>query len=201
MNDLIKDYKNLKSGFHEDNEAKAFMAGCPSWRQPSSFIQAWDWLGSTRRWILRRSSRLTPQQWEKWPQNVCCCCCCCCCKKWISTSTVHLTFDDLKWRSDMQFLCELRAAYRYFKEHDHYPYINFRSLSNLSNARWNSRVILTLSAFLCHNYNQNFTVCDFICGTWYNIWFSKHIFNENNFYNKNDKLNIYQKAQYSFQKH
>ena len=88
-------------------------------------------------------------------------------KSEFQKGSVHLPFDDLKWRSDMQFLYELGAAYRYFKEHGHYPYINFKSLPNLSNARWNSRAILTLIAFFLMPQLQSelSTICNFISGT------------------------------------
>ena len=39
----------------------------------------------------------------------------------------------------MQFLHELGNAHRYYKEQGIFPFITFKRLPNISNARWNSK--------------------------------------------------------------
>ena len=53
-----------------------------------------------------------------------------------------------RWRDDMGFLHHLISCYKFFKTSQTFPKVNFQSLSALSNARWNSRAIYTLLAFI-----------------------------------------------------
>ena len=52
------------------------------------------------------------------------------------------------WRDDMAFLHHLISCYKFFKTSQTFPKVNFQSLPALSNARWNSRAIYTLLAFI-----------------------------------------------------
>ena len=87
------------------------------------------------------------------------------------------------WRNDMAFLHHLISCYKFFKTSQTFPKVNFQSLPALSNARWNSRAIYTLLAFiLMPEFRQKAeTACDFIIGSWSDIWFSAQFFNPANF--------------------
>lgn len=52
----------------------------------------------------------------------------------------------------------------------------------MSNARWNSTAILAILSFILDDkYQDNLLpVCEFICGPWFDIWFSDHKFRPNN---------------------
>ena len=83
----------------------------------------------------------------------------------------------------MAFLHHLISCYKFFKTSQTFPKVNFQSLPALSNARWNSRAIYTLLAFiLMPEFRQiTETACDFIIGSWSDIWFSAQFFNPANF--------------------
>ena len=72
-----------------------------------------------------------------------------------------------RWRDDMAFLDHLVSCYRYFKSTGNFTKVNFRSLPAISNARWNSRAIYILLAFiLMPKFRQTATAaCDFINGS------------------------------------
>ena len=76
-----------------------------------------------------------------------------------------------KWRDDMDFLFELVQSYRYMKVNGSYPAIKFKSLPSLNNARWNSKAIYALLAYILNesNNNQLHMVCDFITSAWSDI--------------------------------
>lgn len=59
-----------------------------------------------------------------------------------------LTLRSIKWRDDMQFLYELGQYFKYYEVSNKFPYIKFRVLPALSNARWNSRAILAILTFI-----------------------------------------------------
>ena len=52
------------------------------------------------------------------------------------------------WRDDMKFLFHLTRVFRFFEETGRFPKVKFQKIPNLSNARWNSRAILALLAFI-----------------------------------------------------
>ena len=66
------------------------------------------------------------------------------------------------WRDDMAFLHHLISCYKVFKTSQTFPKVNFQSLPALSNARWNSRAIYTLLAFILMSELQQKaeTACD-----------------------------------------
>ena len=88
-----------------------------------------------------------------------------------------------RWQDDMAFLYHLISCYKFFKTSQTFPKVNFQSLPALSNARWNSRAIYTLLAFiLMPEFQQKAeTACGFIIGSWSDIWFSAQFFNPANF--------------------
>ena len=51
------------------------------------------------------------------------------------------------WRDDM-FLYHLTLVFRHITERNEIPFVNFKQIPNISNARWNSRAILALLAFI-----------------------------------------------------
>jgi len=60
---------------------------------------------------------------------------------------VFLEVQHIQWRDDMQYLYEFGSSFRYYLQKGKFPYIKFKTLPSLSNARWNSRVILSILTF------------------------------------------------------
>lgn len=107
-----------------------------------------------------------------------------------------------RWRDDMAFLDHLISCYRIFKSSGSFPKVNFQSLPALSNARWNSRAIYTLLAFiLIPEYRQTAeAACNFISGSWADIWFSAQCFNPADFDNLSEACKEHTKALKSLRK-
>lgn len=124
-------------------------------------------------------------------------------KNTFNQNDVVIKCMDIKWRGDMQFLFELGKAFRYYNENGSFPFINFKSLPPMSNARWNSRAIFAILAFiLLPNYREKLlSICKFICGPWYDVWFSDHCFRTNNFSSLKNSLTPFKKAQECFLRH
>ena len=102
----------------------------------------------------------------------------------------------------MAFLNHLISCYRIFKNTGSFPKVNFQSLPALSNARWNSRAIYTLLAFiLIPEFRQKAeAACDFICGSWADIWFSAQCFNPADFDTLSEACKEHAKALKSLKK-
>ena len=87
----------------------------------------------------------------------------------------------------MAFHHHLITFYRQFKKTGCFPKANFRTLQNITNARWNSRAIYALLAcILLPEFRQSAegqSSCDFISGTWSDIWFSGQVYNQDNYNN------------------
>ena len=83
----------------------------------------------------------------------------------------------------MSFLHHFISCSKFFKTSQTFPKVNFHILPALSNARWNSRAIYTLLEFiLMPEFRQKAeAACDFISGTWSDIWFSAQLFNPADF--------------------
>lgn len=113
------------------------------------------------------------------------------------------TFSKINWRDDMMFLYSLCQSYKYFQKNNIFPYINFKSLPSISNARWNSRAILAILAYiLLPNYQDKLKpICDFVCDSWFEIWFGDHCFKENNFEALSQSLTFFTKANECFLRH
>ena len=83
----------------------------------------------------------------------------------------------------MAFLHHLISRYKFFKTFQTFLKVNFQSFPTLRNARWNSRAIYTLLAFiLMPEFRKKAEAAyDFISGTWSDIWFSAQFFNPADF--------------------
>jgi hypothetical protein len=109
--------------------------------------------------------------------------------------TEHI-LDKAGWRDDMKFLYHLTQVFRFFHEKGHFPFINFQKIPNMSNARWNSRAILALLAYILIPTTRNTleTVCRFISYDWAQYWFSDQMYNENDFRNLSEILKPHKTA-------
>lgn len=114
-----------------------------------------------------------------------------------------ITVENIIWRDDMKFLAELCMAFKYFLKEKQFPFINFKKIPPLSNARWNSRAIMAFLAYiLIDNYrSQLHDICVFISGPWSDVWFSNHNFDSNHFGIINEALENFPKAKTCFNKH
>ena len=81
------------------------------------------------------------------------------------------------WSEDMDFLLHLL---QFFQKNDIFPYINFRKLPNISNARWNSRAILAILSFiLLPNHRPKLKrLCNYISGFWSEALCSNQFFDD-----------------------
>ena len=113
-----------------------------------------------------------------------------------------LKAENIKWRDDMQFLYDLGKAYRYYSKTGDFPFINFKSLPSISNARWNSRAIYALLCYiLMPHYREKLRpICQFITGHWFTVWFGDHFFNMLDFSNIFQQLEPFEKAKQCFQR-
>ncbi|GLV43313.1 hypothetical protein CBL_03856 [Carabus blaptoides fortunei] len=99
------------------------------------------------------------------------------------------------WRDDMKFLYHLTRVFRHFSERNEIP-LNFKQIPNISNARWNSRAILTLLAFILmpETRNRLRKICSFISYSWADHWFSSQLFRAEDFQELSAALNDYPTA-------
>lgn len=124
-------------------------------------------------------------------------------KKSYKQNEERIKVEDINWRDDMQYLYELGKAFRYYQKNKKFPYINFKAIPPIHNARWNSRAILAILTFiLIPKYRQKlYSICKFVCGPWYDVWFSDHCFKENNFEALKKSLLTYKSARECFLRH
>ena len=82
--------------------------------------------------------------------------------------------DKAWWWGDMKFLFHLTRVFRFFDANDRFPKVEFQKLSDLINAMWNSRAILTLLAFILLPMKRNslLCICKFTSFEWTDLWFS-----------------------------
>ena len=94
-------------------------------------------------------------------------------------------------------------VFRFFDENGHFPCINFQQIPNISNARWNSRAILALLAFILMPTTRTSLekICRFISCDWADYWFTDQMYNENDFKNLSERLKPYRKALNSLDNH
>jgi len=111
--------------------------------------------------------------------------------------------DRSGWRDDMKFLFHLTRVFKYFNETGHFPFINFQKIPNICNARWNSRAILAILAFILIPTTRTtlYNVCCFISNEWATYWFSNQCYNGNDFNNLLSILKPYKKATQTLQNH
>ena len=102
----------------------------------------------------------------------------------------------------MTFLHHLISCYKFFKTSQTFPKINFHSLPAFNKARWNSRAIYTLLAFVLMPELRQKTeaACDFISGTWSDNWFSAQFFNPADFDRPSEACQKHPKALKSLRK-
>ena len=107
------------------------------------------------------------------------------------------------WRDDMKFLFHLTRVYRHYKKYMKMPTVSFGPLPGLSNARWNSRAIFALLSYvLVPNSRNNLEeICNFITGSWCDIWFSNQIFDDQHYFLLRDAVQPFSKAARCFQTH
>ena len=104
--------------------------------------------------------------------------------------------DKSGWRDDMKFLYHLTHVFRFFHEKGHFPFVNFQKIPNMSNARWNSRAILALLAYILIPTTRNTLemVCRFVSYDWAQYWFTDQMYNENDFKNLSEILKPHKTA-------
>ncbi|QQP49929.1 Uncharacterized protein FKW44_010757, partial [Caligus rogercresseyi] len=100
------------------------------------------------------------------------------------------------WRDDMKFLYHLTRVFRHFTEKDEVPFVNFQQIPNISNARWNSRAILALLAFILmpETRTRLRKICSFISYPWAGHWFSNQLFCDEDFEELSFALDGYPKG-------
>lgn len=100
------------------------------------------------------------------------------------------------WRDDMKFLYHLTRVFRHFTERNEIPFVKFQQIPNISNARWNSRAILALLAFILmpETRNRLRKICSFISYSWADHWFSSQLFRAEDFDELSAALNDYPTA-------
>ena len=111
--------------------------------------------------------------------------------------------DKSGWRDDMKFLYHLTRVFRFFEEKGHFSLVNFQKIPNISKARWNSRAILAILAFILMPTTRKTLekVCRFISYDWADYWFTNQMYNENDFKNLSEILKPYKKALHSLENH
>lgn len=74
--------------------------------------------------------------------------------------------------------------------------MKFQKIPNLSNARWNSRAILALLAFILvpENRDSLLEICRFISYKWADLWFTEQMYNANDYQNLCSCLQVHEKA-------
>lgn len=100
------------------------------------------------------------------------------------------------WRDDMKFLFHLTRVFRFYNETGRFPKVEFKKIPNLSNARWNTRAILALLAFILlpQEIHVLQEVCSFISYNWAEHWFTDQHYQEHDYENLCRSLEAYQKA-------
>lgn len=111
--------------------------------------------------------------------------------------------DKSGWRDDMKFLYHLTRVFRYFEDEGHFPSVKFQKIPNISNARWNSRAILAILAFILIPATRKTLdkVCRFISYDWAEYWFTNQMYNKNDFSNLSEILKPYKKASNTLKSH
>ena len=61
---------------------------------------------------------------------------------------VKTKVKNIKWRDDMKLLHQMGNAYQYYFEHAIFPFITFRKLPNVINARWKNICLIYFCAIL-----------------------------------------------------
>lgn len=106
------------------------------------------------------------------------------------------------WRDDMKFLFHLTRVFRFFKETGRFPKVKFQKIPNLSNARWNSRAVLAILAFIVlpERRNSLLKICIFISYKWADHWFTDQKYNADDYMMLCSSLQAHEKALNSVKK-
>ena len=100
------------------------------------------------------------------------------------------------WRDNMKFLYHLTRVFRHFIEKEKIPFVNIQQIPNISNARWNSRAILALLAFIVmpETRIRLRKISLFISYPWADHWFSNQLFHDKDFDELSAALDGYPKG-------
>ena len=111
--------------------------------------------------------------------------------------------DKGGWRDDMKFLYHLTRVFRHFTETNEMPFVKFQKIPNICNARWNSRAILALLAFVLMPQIRSKLrkICSFISYSWADHWFSNQLFRTEDFQELSAVLNEYPTSLKCLKKH
>ena len=106
------------------------------------------------------------------------------------------------WRDDMKFLFHLTRVFRFFERTEGFPKVKFQKIPNLSNARWNSRAILALLAFILLPERRESLreICRFISYVWADHWFTDQMYNADDYHTLSSSLQVHEKALNSVKK-
>lgn len=106
------------------------------------------------------------------------------------------------WRDDMKFLFHLTRVFRCFEESGVFPKVKFQKIPKLSNARWNSRAILALLAFILlpERRDSLLDICRFISYRWADHWFTDQMYNADDYQKLCSSLQGHEKALNSVKK-
>jgi hypothetical protein len=105
-------------------------------------------------------------------------------------------YEKEGWRDDMRFLHHLTEVFKFNDERKCMPLVKFQKLPHLSNARWNSRAILALLAYILNPAVRNDleVVCRFISYDSAQFWFADQLYKENDFKSLSEILKKFKKA-------
>ena len=103
--------------------------------------------------------------------------------------------DKSDWRDDMKFLHHLTLVFKFYEEKGHFPFVNFQKIPNISNARWNSRAVLAILAFVFIPKTRPTLqeICSFISYDWAKYWFADQFYNKVDYSNLSKILKPYKK--------
>ena len=109
---------------------------------------------------------------------------------------IEVIVDKSGWRDDMKFLYHLTRVFKFFEENGHFPLVNFQKIPNISNARWNSRAILAIVAFVLIPTTRPTLqkICKSILYYWATYWFADQMYNKEDFSSLSEILKPYKKG-------
>lgn len=107
------------------------------------------------------------------------------------------------YRDDQKFLWNLINAYHYWEENGVVPKIGWKTLPSLCKARWNSRGIFALIAFLMNPQEGSnlHLACKYLSGAWGQAWFSDQTYDENIYDQLLEESEPYEKAAEALARH
>ena len=96
----------------------------------------------------------------------------------------------------MQLLYDVGRNFRHYKQNNQFCLVKLsKNLPNSSNARWNSRAIFGFLTYILAP-EQRVSLektCVFICGCWFDLWFSSHLFDPLAYNNLRKAVAFFQK--------